>query len=72
MSMARKDPNAGWPWSEVDLSDLVDCVRLRQDAKKTADFLCRPINEVQEKIVELERSGELQRRIAEASTTARH
>jgi hypothetical protein len=67
----QPDPNAGRCWSEMDLFDLANCVRLKQDVEEIADFLCRPVTEVHDKIVELARSGELDRRVAEAAKGAK-
>jgi hypothetical protein len=38
--------------------------------EEIADFLCRPVSEVHDKIVELGRSGELERRVAETAKGA--
>ena len=51
--------------------DLANCIRIGDPIEEIADFLCRPVGEVQDKIVELERSGELQRRIAETTKSAK-
>jgi len=67
----QDDPNPGSPWSEMDLFDLANCVRLKQSVEEIADFLCRPVSEVHDKIVELDRSGELERRVAETAKVAR-
>jgi hypothetical protein len=61
----RADPNAGRPWAEMDLFDFANCVRLKQGIEEIADFPCRLVSEVHDKIVELERSGELERCVAE-------
>jgi predicted transcriptional regulator len=45
-------------------------VRLRQPVEKIATFLCRSRREVREKVAELEQSGELARRVAEAAAGA--
>jgi len=58
------DANSGQPWSEMDLSDLADCVRLRQAVEEIATFLCRSRREVRDKIAELEQSGELESHLA--------
>jgi hypothetical protein len=68
---SRTDPNAGRPWSEMDLFDLANCVRLKQAVEEIADFLCRPVGEVHDKIVELDRSEELERRAAETARGAK-
>ena len=64
------DPSADRPWSEMDLFDLANCVRLKQPAEEIADFLCRPVSEVCDKIAALERSGVMDRRVAEAPAGA--
>ena len=66
----RPDLNSGKPWSEMDLFDLGNSVRLRESVDEIATFLCRSRREVREKIAELEQSGELARRVAEAATGA--
>jgi hypothetical protein len=43
--MDTEDPNAGRLWSEMDLFDLANCLRLKQDVEEIADFLCRPVGE---------------------------
>jgi hypothetical protein len=40
------------PWSEMDLADLDNCMRLGDPIWKIADFLCRDIDEVREKVAE--------------------
>jgi hypothetical protein len=66
----RLDLNSGTPWSEMDLFDLANCVRLKDPVEEIASFLCRSRREVREKIAELERTGELARRIEEAAAHA--
>ena len=66
----RPDLNTGKKWSEMDLFDLANCVTLKEPIEEIAGFLCRSRREVQEKIAELERSGELARRIAAAAADA--
>jgi hypothetical protein len=66
----RLDLNSGTPWSEMDLFDLANCVRLKDPVEKIASFLCRSRREVRQKIAELERSGELARRIEETAANA--
>jgi hypothetical protein len=63
----RLDLNSGKEWSEMDLFDLANNVRLKNPIEEIASFLCRSRREVREKIAELERSGELARRIEEAA-----
>ena len=66
----RPNLNTGQEWSEIDLFDLANCVRLNNPIEEIADFLCRSRREVREKLAELERSGELARRIEEAAANA--
>jgi hypothetical protein len=66
----RPNLNSGQEWSEIDLFDLANCVRLNNPIEEIADFLCRSRREVREKLAELERSGELARRIEEAAANA--
>ena len=67
----RPDLNTGNPWSGMDLFDLANSVRLRQSLEEIATFLCRSRREVHEKIAELEQTGELERRVAEAAAGAK-
>jgi hypothetical protein len=64
----RPNVNTGNEWSEMDLFDLANEIRLNQSIEFIADFLCRSPREVNEKIAELERSGELQRLITWVAT----
>ena len=66
----RPDINTGKAWSEMDLFDLGNSVRLRESVDEIATFLCRSRREVREKIAELEQSGELPRRVAETAAGA--
>jgi hypothetical protein len=59
----RPNLNTGKEWSEMDLWDLANSVRLKNPIEEIAMFLCRSRREVRDKIAELERSGELARRI---------
>jgi hypothetical protein len=58
--MRKKSPvglpnlNSGTPWSEMDLFDLANCLKLREPVDEIADFLCRDIDEVEAKIAELQ------------------
>ena len=70
-SKDRPDLNTGKPWSEMDLFDLGNCVRLRQPVEKIATFLCRSRREVREKIAELEQTGELAKQVAKPLARAR-
>jgi hypothetical protein len=51
----------------MDLSDLADCVTLRQPLEEIATFLCRSRREVRDRSAELEPSGELARQVAEVA-----
>jgi hypothetical protein len=64
------DRNTGKEWSEMDLFDLANSVRLKNSIEEIATFLCRSRREVRDKIAELERSGELARRIEETAANA--
>jgi hypothetical protein len=66
----RLDVNTGKEWSEMDLFDLANSVRLKNSIEEIATFLCRSRREVRDKIAELERSGELARRIEETAANA--
>jgi len=66
----RPNLNTGQEWSEMDLFDLANCVRLNNPIEEIADFLCRSRREVREKLAGLEASGELARRIEEAAANA--
>jgi hypothetical protein len=66
----RPDLNTGKTWSEMDLFDLANSVRLRDSVEEIAGFLCRSRREVREKIAELEQSGEMARRVEEAAAGA--
>jgi hypothetical protein len=66
----RPDLNTGKEWSEMDLFDLANSVRLNNPIEEIASFLCRSQREVREKIAELERSDELARRIEETAANA--
>jgi len=62
----RPDLNTGEPWSEMDLFDLANSIRLGDPVEEIATFLCRSRREIREKIAELEQKGELAARIADA------
>ena len=66
----RPNLNSGREWSEIDLFDLANCVRLNNPIEEIADFLCRSRREVREKLAGLEGSGELARRIEDAAAHA--
>jgi hypothetical protein len=53
----RLDLNSGKEWSEMDLFDLANSIRLKNPIEEIAQFLCRSGREVREKTAELERSG---------------
>jgi hypothetical protein len=56
----RPNVNTGNDWSEMDIFDLANEIRLNRSIEFIADFLCRSPREVREKIAELERRGQLQ------------
>jgi hypothetical protein len=56
----RPELNSGTPWSEMDLFDLANSLRLKDPIEEIASFLCRSRCAVREKIAEL---------VAAASTT---
>jgi hypothetical protein len=66
----RPDLNTGKAWSEMNLFDLANNVRLGKPVEEIAVFLCRSRREVREKIAELEKSGERARRVAETAVGA--
>jgi hypothetical protein len=43
------DANSGKPWSEMDLSDLRDCLDQGDTFAQAASFLCRDGDEVRQK-----------------------
>ena len=67
----RPDLNTGKRWSEVDLFDLANSVRLGDPVEEIAGFLCRSPREVRDKIAELEQTGELEKRVAKAAAGAK-
>ena len=67
----RPNVNTGTDWSEMDLFDLANEIRLNRSIEFIADFLCRSPREVREKMAELERRGVLQSLIAKAAAGAR-
>jgi hypothetical protein len=67
----RPDLNTGKPWSEMDLFDLANSVRLGDPIVEIAGFLCRSRREVRDKIAELTLSGELERWVREVAANAR-
>jgi len=54
----------------MDLFDLANSVRLGNPVEEIAQFLCRSRREVRDKIAQLDRSGELARRIEETAANA--
>jgi len=66
----RLDLNAGKGWSEMDVFDLANSVRLKNPIEEIAMFLCRSQREVREKIADMEPSGELARRVEETAANA--
>ena len=55
----RLDLNSRTKWSEMDLLDLGNGVRLNQSVEEIASFMCRSRREIRKKMAELGRSGEL-------------
>src|SRR5262249_56979904 len=49
----RLDLNSGKAWSEMDLFDLANSIRVKTAVEEIARFLCRSGREVREKIAEL-------------------
>jgi hypothetical protein len=66
----RPDLNTGTKWSEIDLLDLANCIRLNDPVEEIASFMCRSRREIRDKIAELERSGKLSRLVEEAAREA--
>ncbi len=46
----RRDMNTGKKWSQMDLLDLVNCIRLNDPVEEIASFMCRSRREIREKI----------------------
>ena len=63
----RPDLNTGEAWSDIDLWDLANCVRLNDPIEEIAEFMCRSRQEIREKLTELESSGELNRWMGKAA-----
>jgi hypothetical protein len=63
----RADMNTGRKWSQMDLLDLANCVRLNDPVE---EIVCRSRREIRDKIAELERSGELPGLIEKAAAEA--
>jgi hypothetical protein len=66
----RADMNTGKKWSQMDLLDLANCIRLNDPVEEIASFVCRSRREIREKIAELGRSGELPGLIEKAAAEA--
>ena len=66
----RPKLNTGRNWSEMDLADLANCLRVNDPIEEIADFMCRSRREIRDKIAELEQSGELPRLIERAAAEA--
>jgi hypothetical protein len=45
--------NSGTPWSNMDMADLQELLRDRRSVAEIADFLCREVDEVEDKITRL-------------------
>ena len=46
--------NTGKGWSDMDLADLSNCIARKQPIEQIADFLCRDVDELREKIREID------------------
>jgi hypothetical protein len=46
--------NSGMPWFELALADLRNSMQLGKSVGEIADFLCRDIQEVRDKIAEMD------------------
>jgi hypothetical protein len=57
--------NAGAPWSDMDLADLNELLRERRPVEMIAEYLCRNVDEVEAKLVELRRVVDADRERAE-------
>src|SRR5215831_13219592 len=66
----RPDLNTGTKWSEMDLLDLGNCVRLNDSVEEIASFMCRSRREIRKKVAELARSGELLKWVERAAAEA--
>ena len=66
----RADMNTGKKWSQMDLLDLANGIRLNDPVEEIASFMCRSRREIREKIAGLERSGELAGLIEKAAAEA--
>ena len=64
----RPDLNTGEEWSEMDLLDLGNSVRL--NTPEIASFMCRSRREIRDKLAELQQSGELTDLIKRATVAA--
>jgi hypothetical protein len=54
MMVDEPNLNEGKPWSEMDLVDLKNSLAYSRSVEDIADFLCRSVKEVREKVFELE------------------
>jgi hypothetical protein len=66
----RPDLNTGKTWSQMDLLDLANGIRLNDPVEEIAAFMCPSYREIRDKIAELQRSGELPRLIEKAASEA--
>ena len=66
----QADMNTGEKWSQMDLLDLANCIRLNDPVEEIASFMCRSRREIRDKTAELERSGELPGLIEKAAAEA--
>jgi hypothetical protein len=70
----RPDLNTGTKWSEMDLLDLGNCVRLNQPVEEIASFMCRSRREIRDKIADfggIERTCPTSRKARQRGETSR-
>ena len=48
----RTDMNTGKKWSQIDLLDLANCIRLNDPVEEIASFMCRSRREIRDRIAE--------------------
>jgi hypothetical protein len=49
----RPDMNTGKKWSQMDLLDLANCIRLNDPVEEIASFMYRSRRKIREKIAEV-------------------
>ena len=52
-TMERSYANSGKEWSDMDVVDLQQCVKIGMADTEIAGFLCRPTKEIRERAAEL-------------------